>query len=119
MPAMPAHQSNPVAAAVGGRASTIPAALAAASAGCGFAAIAVAAYAGHPSQWIATVTFALFGAAAGAACVAVQAAFDARVAHPRPRGDRAATAGLPDALASPPAPAALQAAPPGEAAQPA
>src|SRR5574340_524176 len=101
MPAMPAHLSNPVAAAVGRRTSTLSAALAAASAGCGFAAIAVAAHAGQPSQWIATATYALFGAGAGAACAAVQAAFDARSTHPQPWRDRAATAHVQQALASP------------------
>lgn len=116
---MPAHLSCP-AAAIGWRPLTISAALAAASAACGFAAIAVAAYAGDPSQSIAAATYALFGAGAGTVCAAVDVAFDDRAARRWPRGGRVASADPAHALPAPaPVAAAAQSASAGEAAQPA
>lgn len=50
----------------------VSAVLAAASAACAFAAVAVSAYAGHPAQHAATLIYALFGACSGTGCVVMQ-----------------------------------------------
>jgi hypothetical protein len=122
MPAMAPFPSHPVAASLGWRPFAISAALAAASAACGFAAIAVCTHAGQPAQGVAATTYALFGAGSGAVCAAVQAAFDNRAARRWLHGGSAAVAEPPPPLpateAGPlPAPAAPARA--AEAAQPA
>ncbi len=116
---------NHPAAALGRHRFAISAALAAASAGSGFAAIAVGAYAGHPAQSLATATYALFGMLSGAACAAIQTAFDNRAAYQWPQRGTVAPARVPEPIPSAPQPAPepLPAAPQpvraNEAAQPA
>ncbi len=123
MPAMAPFPSHPLVASLGWRPFAISVGLAAASAACGFAAIAVGTHAGQPAQWVATTTYAIFGAGAGAVCAAVQTAFDNRAAQQYLHGDSAAVAASPPLEATGsaplPAPAAPQPARAGEAAQPA